>query len=211
MNIEELEKRITKLEQKTQTDYRIPILATEFDVNDAIFFHQRIIDRDLSTVTINDDATEQSIYSHEITAGILRATGGVRLTIGGQYLNNAGASRTLTVKIKLGVTAVLTSVGPDITNSVEWREWNLSVLFMNSTVAAQKWTAMFNLSQIGAANFTIQNTATTSGRSAGVGYATSTEDTSDARTLDVTMQHEVAHANLTINKQIAFLELLPPV
>jgi hypothetical protein len=82
---------------------------------------------------------------------------------------------------------------------------------MNSAAAAQKWLASLLISNYGT-DFSIRNSSAPSQEvSSGVGYAASTEDSTGALTLDITLTLGTASANLTVEKEIALLELIPPV
>lgn len=168
-----------------------------------------ILDRDLSQVEIVDDSDETAIYSHSIPAGALGAIGGVRLTLSGDYLNNSGSSRNMVIKVKLGSTTVLTSTSFSAAPTANRREWQLDILLLNSAVSAQKVTASFLMSDEDASNFHIHNSVATAGDMAGVGLGSASEDTSGALTLEITMKHSTAHANLSLRKEVALLELIP--
>lgn len=167
-----------------------------------------ILDRDLSQIEVVDDTAETSIYSHSIDANILGATGGIRLTLGGDYLNNSGSTRGLILRVKLGATTALLSNSFNSLVSADRRQWSLMVLFLNSAAAVQKWNASFVMSRAAAATFSIGAAVTDDGR-IGAGVADSTEDTTGALVLDVTIDHSVAHASLSLRKELALLELIP--
>jgi hypothetical protein len=166
-----------------------------------------ILDRDLDTVNVANKTDETSIYSYSIGANVLGATGGVRLVMGGEYLNNSGATRTLQFKVKLGSTTIFTTNAFDITLSTNNRAWEMTVWFLNSAAAAQKWGAFFQLSPAGAERFTIQPVSGTA-MPDGVGWFSSSEDTTGALTLDITAKHSFAHGSLAITREMALLELL---
>lgn len=168
-----------------------------------------VMDRDLDEVEIVNDSAETSIYSHSIPADQMGGTGGFRLIIGGDYLNDSGSSRSLTIKVKLGATTALTSAAmsiPDV--ATNRRKWFLEVVCLNSATDAQKWLVRWTIGPSNAANFATENPGTASGGD-GAGYGTSAEDTTGALTLDVTMDHGAAHASLSVRKEIAILEELP--
>jgi hypothetical protein len=84
----------------------------------------------------------------------------------------------------------------------------MTVWFLNSAAAAQKWGAFFQLSPTGTERFTIQPVSGTA-MPVGAGYNSSTEDTTGALTLDIIAKHGFAHASLAITRELAMLELLP--
>ncbi len=174
--------------------------------NDNHLGASEVLDRDLDEVDVVSSVSETSIYSHSIPANQLGTTGGIRLHISGDILFNVGGE-DFTIKVKLGATTVLTSTAYTPGTSATRRGFVLDVLFMNSAAAAQKWDVKF-LAVLTAENFSIDRSDTTN-VDTGSGIATSTEDTTGALTLDVTVQWSASSANLSFRKQMAVLEELP--
>jgi L-fucose isomerase-like protein len=120
-------------------------------------------------------------------------------------LKNVAGS--ITIRIKLGATTVFDSGGVTPTSLGDRYKWTFSIWFMNSTASAQKWNAWMN------AIATAQAFAALLGDSVQAlhmeGQASSAEDTSSARTLEVTIEWSVASASLSFRREIALLELLP--
>lgn len=167
-----------------------------------------ILDRDTTPVSVADTTDETSVYSHSIVAGVLGATGGIRLSLAGSYANNSGGNKNLILRVKLGVTTVFTSTLSSIPTSGSYRKWSLDIWFLNSAVGAQRWGAKCCLSFPGADDLVIAATDTSKAY-VGAGSKASAEDTSGALTLDVTVQHSAAHAGLEITRPVALLELIP--
>ena len=165
-----------------------------------------ILDRDLTQIDVANDAVETSIYSFSIPAGALGATGGFRLTLGGDMLKNVAG--TIIWRVKLGATTVLVSDASAPFISVDRHKWTLVILCLNSAVAAQKWNLRGQ---------TVTNTASlavhilSSGNISTLldGYNVSTEDTSGALVLEVTIEWSAASASLSYRKEMALLELIP--
>lgn len=164
-----------------------------------------IEDRDLTTVNVVSTVVETSVYSHSLPAGLLGDDGGFRLTIGGDALVNAAG--TATIRIKLGTTTVLTSSALDLVNTADRYKFWLEILCMNSSAAAQKWAVSLQL-VAGAADFPWQ-LGGNDGATAGAGYNSSAEDTTAAKTVDVTVEWSASSASLSFRKEMALLELLP--
>ncbi len=167
----------------------------------------KVLNRDLAQVDVENTVAETSIYSFSIPAGVLGTTGGIRLSLGGDYLNNAGVNRVLTIRVKLGATIVFSRAFQIVTGA-DRRKWYLNLWFLNSAVGAQKWFADWYLSPALSDALSI-GTSGTEGGAKGAGVASSTEDTTSARTLDVTAEHDAAAATVSIRKEMALLELLP--
>ena len=168
----------------------------------------RILDRDLATVDIVNNADPQTIYSYSIGAGVLGATGGVRLKLSGDYLNNTGGGNTLVIRIKLGATTVFTSNAFNMDTGVSRRHWVLQISCDNATASGQSWDVFFFMSSQAAVLFVVEGTGLHD-VARGAGTAISTEDTSAARTIEVTVEHGVAHALLSMRKKKALLKKLP--
>lgn len=164
-----------------------------------------ILDRDLSQVDVADTTTETSLYSHSIPANTLGVTGGVRVTMGGDLLHNAVG--TVTILVKLGATTVLSAATLAFGDDAQRYKWFMEIVAMNSSTSAQKWIASFH---------TAVRSDTFAARVGNdalavhiLGYNTSTEDTTGALTLDVTVEWTAADASLSFRKEMAFMELLP--
>ncbi len=165
----------------------------------------RILDRNLNTVDVQNTAAEAPIYSFSIPAGILGATGGVRLSLGGDMLKNAGG--TLTLRIKLGATTVFTSTSVELITSAERYKWSWDIWFLNVSASSQKWSAKL-LAVAVTDNLAMQGLNTLYGIAA-AGQATSSEDTSAAKNLQATIKWSSASTLLSFRKEMALLELLP--
>lgn len=169
-----------------------PVLAPGID----------IMDRDLSQVDVVNDASETSIYSFAIPAGTLGATGGVRLTIGGDMLVNTAG--TLVLRVKLGSTTILGSPSMDLVNTSNLYKWTLQIWLLNSAADAQKAHAVFDAIAIagtfpgvlGDSDLAVHLT----------GYGTAAEDTGSEKILDVTADWSAAQTSLSFRKEMALLE-----
>ena len=102
--------------------------------------------------------------------------------------------------MKLGVTTVLSwAENPNLTAATQ-REFELPVYLFNTTATAQRALAKFETTFTPSAVVTGYLSAK---------YGTATEDTTSARTLDVTVQWATANANNSFQKKMAVLEFLP--
>jgi hypothetical protein len=62
-------------------------------------------------VTFSNSAAEQTIYSFSVPGGTLGTLGMLRLTIDNVFLNNTGAQRTFTLRVKYGATTLFQEAG----------------------------------------------------------------------------------------------------
>lgn len=172
-----------------------------------------ILDRDLTQATAVADTTEQSLYSFTIPANILGTTGGIRLTLGGDYFHNAGGDERIIWRIKLGATTVLASStgAGGYNSSAQKRKWSLTIWFLNNAAFnSQKWSAKGVMSGAAPEDMPFDPESVSLGEMAiAGGYGTSAEDTFGALVLEVTLQHAAVKAGNFLNREMAVLELLP--
>jgi hypothetical protein len=166
-----------------------------------------IEDRDLTQDEVVSSLVEESIYSHSIAGNVMGSTGGVRLTLGGDILKNVAG--TVIIRVKLGATTILQSNALALTQGATRYEFILEVLLMNSATGAQKATGKFLcVTESSGASFSalLGNDPSATHMA---GYGTASEDTTTAKTLDVTVQWSASDVNLSFRKEIALLELIP--
>ncbi len=171
-----------------------------------------IIHKATADYDIVNTAAEQSVYQGSgesapvIPANLLGPNGGFWARLSGDYLNNSGASRTLTVKVKFGSTTIFNTTTPTLSTSpTNRRKWVIDVFCQNTASGAQKWACWFYLTTASADALAIDNAI----GQAGVGVASSSEDTTADKTFDVTFTHATNNASLSIKKTFAILSLLP--
>ena len=159
-----------------------------------------ILDRDVSTQDVTNRTDEVSLYSFAIPANELGATGGVRLLLAGDLLDQSVTGATLTLRVKLGATTVLT-IGPfDLGSNANRREWTWDILFLNVSATSQDWVSRL---------FIVRGDLVATFERANIDTPTSSEDTTSARTIDVTAQYSAAETALSVRKELALLEKLP--
>jgi len=146
-----------------------------------------------------------SLYSRSIEAGLLGATGGLRLTIVGDMLKNT--SGTLTLRLKLGATAPLVATIA-VASNTNRRQWFWQTLIMNSSATAQKWATELH-AIVDSNAWAVQESEVAGSFHTVGGSGTSAEDTTVAKTLDVTAEWSLASTNLSFRKRMALLEVLP--
>jgi len=156
-----------------------------------------LYDRVNSDTTVGNTTTETNIYSKSITANDMGSTGGLRLRLIGQYTNNTGATRTLTVKPKFGSTTLATHT-LSLTTSGTNGQYEMVVHVFNTATNAQRGTSNINAMRGGGLIDSAFGVA-----------LTATEDTTSAKTLSVTVQWDSASASATLTNKLATLEVLP--
>src|SRR3989304_890388 len=101
----------------------------------------QMLDRSMTTQQVVSRTDEVSIYSFSIPANKMGSDGGVLLNLGGTILANVAG--TLTVRVKLGATTILTSTAMDINDASVTYKFTLEILLMNLATNSQKCWANF--------------------------------------------------------------------
>lgn len=137
--------------------------------------------------TVGNTGAETTSWSETIRGGTVGTDGWYRLILWVQYLNNSGAARTFTVKLKYGGTTVCTldNNGATIAASATRRIGKYEFLFKgNAAVNAQKAVGFQALRQ-GATDLVDEDSGTAA-----------IDSTAD-QTLLITFQHSTNNVNLT--------------
>lgn len=158
-----------------------------------------MLDEIHATTTVVNTSSETDLYTKALP--VLAAGDVVRFRAFGDSINNSGATRTLTLKVKLGATTILTSPAMSFTANANRGEWNLDVLLIIESTTAQRLGAFFTQGTVNASTWnTISSTQTISGA------GTATEDVSSAKTLAVTATWDGAALTTDIRLLGAVLE-----
>ena len=154
------------------------------------------IDRDLSTVSVDNTATETSIYSYSVPAGMLGVDRLIHVQIAGTYRNGGSGTRTLTINLKYGTTTVATFGRSNVAiDPVSGFMLDVYLCGDESSTAQKGWFVYQMVDESG--DVEPHNVA----------YGTATETSTGALTLDVTVQHSAAAADLNLTKEAAFAKL----
>lgn len=168
-----------------------------------------VLHRNLSTVEVTNSSAEGTLYTFTIPGGTLGPNRVVELQLGGTYLNNSGATKTLTLRYKYGATTLYQDVTATIAASASLRAFWCELLLGNTGVTnSQKLSARFHIAAAGAVTTGVGDIGAVSSVLFGPMYGTSAVDSTLNQALTVTVQHSVANANTTISAQVAVLKLL---
>lgn len=168
----------------------------------------RILDRDVAVATVTNTTTETTVYSFSIVGGTLGSTKALRLTLIGDYLNDSGSSRDLTLRVKLGATTVFAGVPTaSLTTSATRRPVRLmcEISALNATNAQVAAGSMFVGNNIGVSG--TGGVAASGGDLLGVATGIA-EDSTGTLAIAVTAQHSFADATTTFRAHTVQLELL---
>ena len=162
-------------------------------------------DRDVAVASVTNTVTETTVYTTTVAANTLSTNRMLRITALADYLNNDGAARTLTIRIKYGTTTYATyalSLGNSATIRPVMIDSALSAL--NATNA-----------QVGGARFWVENAVGVAGNAGaslangnGSMHAAVAEDSTGALALAITVQHDTASSNITFRMHAVQVELI---
>ena len=154
-----------------------------------------LLDRAMGDVTVANTTTETSVYSFSISGNKLGTVGGVRLVVSGTA-STLNLINELTIRVKLGATTIFTfnTNNNESTSPGTQRAIKFVVELFNTATNAQR--VHFH-------GFWRDASVPLGAWDA---YGTAAEDTTTAKTLDVTVQWASASANNDFRKKMAFLE-----
>lgn len=166
------------------------------------------LDKSVTDVTVENTTTETAIFSYTIPADTLGTTNMIRVAMAGRAINNSGANRSLTLRVKLGSTTIYDDVRTAITTNSREMGFRLELeLKNNGSTSSQILTGQGLLGAQGTTtngygdwgSDEIYSNATLGG--------TSSEDTTADKDLVVTVQWDGASANASITKSWHIVEL----
>jgi hypothetical protein len=169
-----------------------------------------VIDRVTTALDVVNSAAETSFYSFSIPANLLSTNKGVRLMLVGDYLNDSGANRTVRLRVKLGATTLYDDTSGGIADGgVVRREFRLDIyLFNQGATNDQILHGSWPLSDPTAPAIGRGSQTSVGDLLAGPIGGDAAEDTTAAKTFEVTVQHDAANALVSLRRQLAVLELL---
>jgi len=164
-----------------------------------------VIDRDVVTADVVNTITQTTVYSFSVPGGTLSTNRALRLTLIGDYLNNTGVNRQFDILVNFGATGIFDFTWAAVTASASRRM--ISAVITIS--AANATNAQVSLGRIlfgteGAAG----GIGSTTAREWFGGHNSIAEDSTVAKTLEVTFKHNVADANLSARALAVQLEVL---
>lgn len=154
-----------------------------------------VLDRDSTTVSVNTTTTETTVYSFSIPADTMGTNKLIQLKMGGTFKNNSGGTRNVTARFKYGSTTFASPVrGVGGPNTAVGFVGNFFMVADGSTSSQRAW---FDLKWEGGS----------SGHLGLIGGGTSSEDSTGALTLSVTIEHGYSHSGLDFTHEYSQLTL----
>lgn len=167
------------------------------------FLWERYVDE----VDVVNTTTETTILTKDIPPNALGTTGSVRLRIIGDYLNNSGSADTFILRVKLGSTTLYQDTTASLTASASRRAAHFELLLGNITASSQVLGGVIWLSEAGGATTGLGGLNSNGALKAPI-HGTASESTTVTKTLDITVQHTTANANISFRMKYATLELV---
>ena len=164
---------------------------------------------DGSALDVVSTAAAASIFSLAIPGGTIGANGKLSLRLVGDYLNNDGAGRTLTLSVAFGGTQYYGDVSASLTNNATRRIWKLDLDISNAnSLTAQFMYGEMLMGPIGATVGLGDLASVTPVVFAPIG-AYPQKDTASAQDLSLSIQHSASSANLSFRRFYAQLVAFP--
>lgn len=168
-----------------------------------------VLDREMSTLNVENTTTETTIFTHSIPGNTLGTNKLLRLTISGDYLGNSATARFITIRVKYGATTIYADATNTIVIDASRRAVLLTVLVGAANATnSQVLGGYINVSDPGGTTSGTGDVADDEifAHTSIQGFAS--EDSTLAKDLTVTIQHSAAETNVSFRRQIAILELL---
>ncbi len=172
---------------------------------DAVNASVSVLDRKVTSTEVVSSITETAVYSYSVPANTLSTNRALRCTLIGDFLNNTGGNSNLRVKAKYGATTIFDTQNALTSTSTSRREERLEVELRaaNATgaqVAWGRWTSGIDATVAGAA-------ASLEFYREGA-HNSVAEDSTAAKTFQITVQHSVNSASVSFRELGVTLELV---
>lgn len=170
-----------------------------------------VLDRDVTTADVVNTTVETAVYSFSVPGGTLGTNRALRLTLIGDYLNNSAGTRTLEMRTKYGGTTIFDQAITAIAIDTVRRGFSfVTMLSAQNATNAQVASTIGVLGALGSADGAAVSIAsgTLSADPFEVTHNAVAVDSTLAQTLEVTLQHNVANANISARALAVQVEVL---
>lgn len=160
--------------------------------------------------SVGNTTTETALYSVSVPANTLGTANTLRVRLVGTFKNTAGSTDFINFRVKYGATTLYdTGAGgwsSQATSNAYWLDLDLGNLGATNSQGVGITMGVGTNSQ----PTTGVSQIDANGRTWGVGYGTSAEDSTTTLTFQITVQHSITNANAVVTAAIATAELLQP-
>ena len=167
-----------------------------------------VLGRAPTILDVQNTAVETSLASISVPGNAMRTDRMVRLTLIADYLNNSGVARTLTVRVKFGATTLYNDVSVAFTAGALRRPIAFTIwLASQNANNVQVLGGQIDIGTMGGATSGLGDLAVTAPQLT-VLTGSAAEDSPIAKTFDITVQHSLAAATISIRRLYALFELV---
>lgn len=154
-----------------------------------------VIDRNFTDVVSNNENAEHSMYSFSVPGNLLGTNRAIHVYLRGTYLNTSAATKTIRLRLKYGATTVLDKTSATNASSATTGDVRAEFIITNSGATnTQEAVGQMLIERATLISPIIAN-------------GTAAEDSTVAKTLDITITHSAAHASTTFTKLAAYAVL----
>ncbi len=166
----------------------------------------QVLDRKVTSTDVVSSTTETAVYSYSVPGGTLGSTRALRCVLVGDYLNSSGSSINLQIKAKYGATTIFDTTATLMASVASRRSEYVEVRLhaANATSAQVAWGRWSSGGTGSAAG--ISGSAQEWAREAT--HTSVAEDSTAAKTFQITVQHSVVNANVSFREFGVVLELM---
>jgi hypothetical protein len=175
-------------------------LATWVDISSASLY------RNFTTVTVVNTTTETAVATQSIPGGTFKIGDIIRITAVGDYLNDSGAQRQLTFRLKYGSTTMLATTALALATSSNRRKWRMTADLVIPGTSAQRVGASSLLTQAESSNWARFTDGNVAEAIHVTGYGTAAEAIASTLTLQLTAEHNLASVSVDIRCHIFTIE-----
>lgn len=169
-----------------------------------------VLDRVIADTSITNTVTETTLYTKTIDHADINGYA-LRLTFGGTFLNNTGATSNPRIRVKFGSTTVVDSGSgatfAEATNA-STRAWRATVVLTSRSTTTQELFLDLAIGNAGTVTTGVGGILQTAGTQIIENACAETTSGAGTKALAVTWQHDAASTNLTITLKTAILERL---
>jgi len=168
--------------------------------------YDRQIDVQSNILSIASSSAEETLYTYTLGGGTLGANGAVQLFLNCDHLNNSGANRSLTLRVKYGATTMHDSNTGSVFPVLASRRpvWLVLVLSAESATGTQNLIGLW--AHHNTASAPTSGTGSIGGTPIfGVFGGSASEDSTLNKALTVTAQHSFSSSSLVLRRQYAAL------
>ncbi len=171
-----------------------------------------VLYQDASVNDIVSNGSKATLAQFSVPANKLGTSKAIELIVSGDYLNNSGSTRTLTIEIAYGSTVLWADVTTNLTASTVRHPWQFRIILSaaNATNAqnAQAWMAMDGTAAATTGLGDLSTLVANAGGFSAQVSGSSAEDSTSAKNLTVSVTHSASNASLSMRRNYVIAYML---